>query len=372
MRIGLVVQGGFDRSGRQRVVPALLWLVERLARSHDVHVFALRHGHAPETYPLVGATIHDLGGFREATMPGVVRQLRGLLHALRAAGPFDVLHGYLGGPPGALTAVAGRLLRVPTVVTLDDGELVALPDIRYGLGLAWRGRALAQLSLRLADRLTVTSASMARACRDRGAVTAEIPLGVDVAAFRPAAPALGPPRLLHVASLCPVKDQAMLLAALRIVANQIPDVCLDVVGEDTLQGAVQVRCAALGLAPHVTFHGFQPTDVVAELYAQSHVYVQSSRHEAAGVAVLEAAACGVPTVGTAVGYVADWAPQRAVAVPVGDASALGAAVLALLTDNRRRRELGEAARSWVLAHDADWTAARFDEIYRQLHETQRT
>ena len=41
MRIGLVVSGGVDRSGRERVTPSLLWLVERLARRHDVHVFVL-------------------------------------------------------------------------------------------------------------------------------------------------------------------------------------------------------------------------------------------------------------------------------------------------------------------------------------------
>ncbi len=369
MRIGLVVQGGFDRSGRRRVVPALLWLVERLARRHDVHVFALRHGAAPETYPLAGATVHDLGGFRDTAAPGVVRQLGRLLRALRGAGPFDVLHGYLGGPPGALTAIAGRLLHVPTVVTLDDGELVALPEIAYGLGLGWRGRALARLAVRLADRLTVTSAAMARACRDRGVAAAEIPLGVDLSAFGPAVPAVGPPRLLQVASLSPVKDQATLLAAFRRIADEAPDVHLDLVGEDTLRGAIQTRCAALDLDSRVTFHGFQPTDVVAALCARAHVYVQSSRHEAAGVAVLEAAACGVPAVGTAVGYVADWAPERAVAVPVGDSAALGAAVLALLRDEGRRRALGEAARAWVRAHDADWTASRFDEIYGQLDAT---
>ena len=43
MRIGLIVSGGFDRSGRERVTPSLLWLVERLARRHDVHVFVLHY-----------------------------------------------------------------------------------------------------------------------------------------------------------------------------------------------------------------------------------------------------------------------------------------------------------------------------------------
>ena len=46
------------------------------------------------------------------------------------------MHAYMGVPAGALAMVAGRCLRrVPVVVTFDGNELVALPDIGYGLGL---------------------------------------------------------------------------------------------------------------------------------------------------------------------------------------------------------------------------------------------
>src|SRR5256885_7339984 len=61
VRIGLVVTGGVDASARERVVPALLWLIERLARRHDVHVFALHYHRTPRSYPLLGAMVHDLG-----------------------------------------------------------------------------------------------------------------------------------------------------------------------------------------------------------------------------------------------------------------------------------------------------------------------
>src|ERR1700716_108575 len=54
MRIGIIVTGGVDASGRERVVPALLWLVERLARRHDVHVFATHYYPGARTYPLLG------------------------------------------------------------------------------------------------------------------------------------------------------------------------------------------------------------------------------------------------------------------------------------------------------------------------------
>jgi hypothetical protein len=137
----------------------------------------------------------------------------------------------------------------------------------------------------------------------------------------------------------------------------MPSVHLDIVGDDTLGGRVQRLCRALDLDAYVSFHGFQPTDVLASFYARAHLHVVSSRHEAAGVVCLEAACAGAPTVGTSVGYVADWAEDRAVAVPVGDSEALAAAIVALLADRDRRVRLAEAARSWALEHSADWTAA---------------
>ena len=75
---------------------------------------------------------------------------------------------------------------------------------------------------------------------------------------------------------------------------------------------------------------------------------------------------GVAVVGTAVGYVHDWSPDRAVSVPVGDAEALARAMLDLMRDSGRRRALGMAAQAWAVAHDADWTAARFTELYREV------
>ena len=70
MRIALVVPGGVDRSGRQRVVPALLWLVERLARRHEVLVVALEQEPKPACYPLLGAQVVNLGRV-EARLPGL-------------------------------------------------------------------------------------------------------------------------------------------------------------------------------------------------------------------------------------------------------------------------------------------------------------
>ncbi len=61
MKIAIVVPGGLHPSGQEQVVPSWLALFERLARSHDIHAFALKHLEQPQSYSLRGFTVHDLG-----------------------------------------------------------------------------------------------------------------------------------------------------------------------------------------------------------------------------------------------------------------------------------------------------------------------
>jgi glycosyltransferase involved in cell wall biosynthesis len=361
-RIAFVASGGFDRSGRERVIPSLLSLVERLARRHEVHVYALRYLSEPCVYPLLGATVHDLG--RPA---GLARQYAALVRALGRDGPFDVIHAYWALPAGLAAALAGQRLRIPTIVVMDSGEFAAVPDIGYGLQLRWKQRAAVGATLRLATRIVVCSGFQERLARAHGAAPDLIPIGVDVSVFTPAARPDRPPwRLLQVANLNPVKDQATLLAAIRHLVDRVPQVHLDIAGVDTLGGAIQALAHRLGLDGHVTFHGFQPTDALVALYQRAHLCVLPSRHEAAGIVVLEAAACGVPTVGTAVGHLADWAPDRAATVAPGDAAGLAIALEDLLADDARRERMAAAAREWTLTHDADWTAAQFNRLYGEI------
>jgi glycosyltransferase involved in cell wall biosynthesis len=362
MRIALVVTGGFDASGRQHVIPTLLALVERLARRHDVFIYVLRYLEHPATYPLVGATVRDLG--RPA---GTRQQYDRLLTALRHDGPFDVLHAYWGLPAGLVTAFAGRRLNVPTVVTCDSGEFVALPDIAYGSQVRARQRLAMRLTTRLATVVTVCTQFQAGLAAAHGCSPRTIPLGIDGALFVPAVRSEGPPwRLLHVASLNPVKDHDTLLRAFQLLVLRGVDAHLDVVGEDTMAGAAPRLAAELGIANRVCFAGFKASNDLIPLYQRSHLFVLSSRHEAAGAVVLEAAASGVPVVGTSVGYIADWAPEQSVAVPTRDPAALASAVHELLQNRERRDALAQHARQWTLAHDADWTSLEFDHIYATL------
>ena len=155
----------------------------------------------------------------------------------------------------------------------------------------------------------------------------------------------------------------MLLVAVRTLVDRGVALRVDIVGEDTLGGTVQRDAEALGLSGVVTFHGFLPQTELRPVVERSHVLLVSSRHETGPVAVLEAALAGVPTVGTAVGHVAELAPDAAVAVPVGDAAAFARAIHELLADEDRRLACAAAAQRRAIAEDAGYTARSLLDIH---------
>lgn len=368
MKIAMVVLGGLHPSGEREVVPALLALFSELARSHEIHAFAIRHLDRAQTYLLRGFTVHDLG--RPSAPLGFSRAAaeRTLMRALESAGPFDLIHGFWADPAGQLAARAGKRLGIPAVVTCDGGEFVAIPGIDYGSQRTARGRRAVTEACSLATRVHVCTHFMAALAQSHGLQPAVIPLTSVYAAAdagRSPWPQGHALRLVQVASLSHVKNQRLVLDALPIVAREVK-VHLDLVGEDTLDGELQRHCASLAMDGHVTFHGFLPQPQVHDLLAAADLYVQSSLHEAAGVSVLEAAAHGVAAVGTAVGYVADWSHDAAVAVKPATPESLAEGILGLARDRDRRDAIASQAQAFSLAHDVPSATAAFEKLYAGL------
>jgi glycosyltransferase involved in cell wall biosynthesis len=377
MKIALVVPGGFERPGGPeppRRIPALHALVARLVAHHEVHVVCTDFDDHGGTWPFLGATVHDPGRVPPRGVPlarSAERTWR-LLSVLRRASEhacFDVVHAFWVDGNGLAATVASRSLRVPLIASVGGGECVSLPDIGYGNARTLGGRLTAKAVFAGARVVTAGSREARQAIPCKRVEV--VPLGADRALFDgPLDRAPGPPfRLVHVASRNAVKDPDTLLAMLhKLVVDRGLDVQLAWLGGDTLQGAVERKARALGLAERIDFRGDQPSSEVRRSLLSAHVHLVSSRHESQCVAVLEAALAGVPTVGTGVGLVADLAPRAAVAVPVSDADALAEGVATLLASPPRRWAVAEAAQGYARLHDADWTASTFVSLYRRVSE----
>lgn len=365
MKLALVVPGGVDRSGEHRVIPALVHLIKRLAQAHEVHVFALRQEAAPASWPLAGATIHNIGeGWTRW------RALRAIVAEHRRA-RFDRIHAIFSGPCGQVAVAAGLWLHCPTLVHVAGGELVALRDIHYGGRLNWRGRLSEAVVLRCADQVTAASAPVIESLRALGIPAQRVPLGVDLTTWPPQSPRRrgpGPARLLHVASLNRVKDQPTLLRALAELVKRGVDFRMDVVGVDTLDGEIQRLATELGLDNHVRFLGFRTQRELHPLMSAAHLLVMSSRHETGPLVLLEASVVGVPTVGTAVGHLAEWSPAATLAVPPGNWMALSDAIERVLRDEDLRLQLAWSTQRRAMQEDADHTARAFEALYLSLRQ----
>jgi glycosyltransferase involved in cell wall biosynthesis len=376
VKICLIVPGGVDRSARVRVIPVLLALIERLARRHRVLVIALNQEPLPCEYSLLGAQVVNLGLITGPTrFVHWMNQLKRVVSVLRSAGGnFDVLHAFWARGPGTLGIAAGAWLRVPVVVSIGGGELVWLPEVRYGGQRSWLSRTNISMVLRRASAVSAGSAYALRPLAEIRPDAVWLPLGVKSHLFcgsirRSSQP---PWRLLNVASLNEVKDQTTLLQAIRLVIEAGTQVQLDCFGVETLGDRIQTVVHDLRLDETVRFHGFRPLDDIMPFYRRAHLYVQSSLHESMGAAVLEAAAAGLPTVGTNVGLVAEMAPKAALAVPVRDPSALAKAIMEVLGHPDHREALAQAAQNFAQTYNADWTAAQLETIYHRVTRNKRS
>jgi glycosyltransferase involved in cell wall biosynthesis len=363
MKLALVVPGGVDRTGEFRVIPVLLALIERLARVHEVHVFALRQEPAPDCWGLAGAIVHNIGdGWSRVRAVAAIR-------AEHRRQPFDLVHAIFSGSCGLVAVAAARWLGLPSLVHIAGGELLAMDDIDYGGRRRWKGRLREAVVLRAANVVTGASGPIVESLSALGISARRVPLGVDLRSWPPICPRerhSESARLVHVASLNRVKDQPTLLRALAALARQGVAFRMDIVGVDTLQGEMHALVRQLDLERHVRLLGFKTQRELRPLMEAADLLVMSSRHEAGPLVLLEAAAVGVPTVGTAVGHIAEWTPTAALAVPVGDWQALSTAIARVLSDEPLRLRMALAAQRKAMLEDADYTAKSFEALYLQL------
>jgi glycosyltransferase involved in cell wall biosynthesis len=344
MHIALITPG-FSADEHDWCIPALAHLVRQLAREHQVDVFALRYPHQPAVYEAFGARVFAFGG---ATTSGTQRisLLTRALRAILANGPYDLIQGLWADEPGVLAMLAARISGARSVVSLMGGELIDLPDLGYGGRRSAFNRLLCRLALARADAVTAGSASLAQLAAPYavGKPIHRLPLGVDPVHFSPAPQSAicnlqsAIYNLLHVASLVPVKDQATMLHAFARIVVVSPQTQLHIVGDGPLRPALQQLAEQLAIADRINWHGDVAHHQLPEYYRAADLFLLSSRYESQSLVVLEAAACGLPSVGTAVGLLPELVPI-VTSVPIGDAAALADATLALLHNQRKRKAL---------------------------------
>jgi glycosyltransferase involved in cell wall biosynthesis len=304
----------------------------------------------------------------------VVEALRLMSHSVYRNAILHCHQASLGIAPATIAALAKRRWGNRVIVKLMGSRVHAMVQAPTWPFRRWL--------LRHADVLVTTNDQV---CRDLQGIGLDVPThvlpnGVDTRAFFPpdgatrqaARRRLGLPSedliVLFVGRLDPVKALDVLLYAWALLVprtSQRPTLAL--VGGGPEDKRLETLADQLDIRSSVHFAG--PSDQVLDWYHGADLFVLPSHVEGLSNAMLEALACGLPVVATAVGGALEVIRHETngLLAPPGRADALCDALLYLINDLTRARQLGLAARQTILArYSLDVVVDQYVDLYASL------
>jgi phosphatidylinositol alpha-1,6-mannosyltransferase len=189
--------------------------------------------------------------------------------------------------------------------------------------------------------------------------------GVDTDIFRPGAAdsrvreRLGLPTgrtIISVARLVRRKGHDMVIRALPRVRDAVPDAQLVIPGTGVYRDDLEKLAAEVGVADSVHFTGYLPVEDLAAALDISDAFVLACRDdrrglqtEGLGLSTLEASATGLPVVVGRSGGSGDSLIDGVTGILVGSSGPdeIATALINLLTDATRSREMGARGAHWV-------------------------
>ncbi len=360
--------------------PFITQQAQQLRRYQPLYLGRLRYGAAPSGAQALAMQDRVCG----SPIPAVARQMlsrnpapyQRLLDGRRP----DLIHAHFG-VEGVYALPLAQRLGIPLVTTfhgfdatLATAALLSNPAwVHYALfrgRLARRGDLFLCASGFIRERLLGMGFPPER--------TRVHYIGVDCDAITPRDAAEEAPVILHVGRLEAVKGTEYLIRAFAAVAAAHQAARLVIIGDGKLRGKLQALAVACGVAARVDFLGAMPhADVLgwmrrAAMLVLPSVRTATGRVEGLGMVMLEAAATGVPGIGSRLGGIPEGIAdgETGFLVPERDPVALAARIGALLADPALRWRMGQAARRRVTQQfDLPRQTAELETLYDSLVKT---
>lgn len=176
-----------------------------------------------------------------------------------------------------------------------------------------------------------------------------IPNGLDHTLYTPGPDDPPGPTVLSLGRVEPYKRLDLLLSAMAIVRQRLPQARLVVTGSGTALDSLKRQANVLGLDSCVEFKGFVSEGEKVRIYRSARVLANPSEKEGWGLTVLEANACGTPAVASDVPGLRDAVKsgKTGILVPHADVPALAEALLRVLADDAEWRRLRQGALDWA-------------------------
>jgi glycosyltransferase involved in cell wall biosynthesis len=264
-----------------------------------------------------------------------------------------LVHADVYGQPAA------ALARVPVRFSTKHGFNEFRENPRFALA--------DRLVARLADVHVAVSSGLARylAETEGFAETSFEVVHYGIRAAPPAPAYDGPPRLLAVGRLIPIKGHIVLLRAFSVALAERPELELRIAGSGPLDSTLRLLAAELGIAKRVSFLGH--VEPVQRVLEESSLVVVPSLGEGFGLVALEAMERSRPIAASAVGGLMDIVRdgETGVLVPPGEAGPLARAIVELADDPVRAARLGESGRQRAVTYFSEERSVdRVEQLYR--------
>jgi len=306
------------------------------------------------------------------------RALRAALRRRKAEG-YDLVHvqtPFLAHYAGVRAARAWGVPVIETYHTFFEEYLFHYVPFAPSGWMRVLARRFSRSQGNAVDAVVVPSSAMRDRLREYGVESPlhVLPTGIPLARFQARDGGAfrdrhdierGRPVALYVGRVAHEKNIDFIVAAMARVRASLPDALLLITGEGPARAALEAEARAFGLGDSVRFLGYlDRRDDLLDCYAAADLFVFASRTETQGLVLLEAMAMGLPVVALAAMGTRDvLLPASGALTPDDDVDAFAAAMLELLANPQRRRELGARGRAWAESWSDDAMADRLARLY---------
>ena len=338
------------------------WCNHFSKQGHEIHLITFRNAKIDNT------TVHFVNTGNISVDGGnwkVLLKIREIKKILTKIKP-DILHAQYATSYGIAGALTGFH---PYIITALGSDVLISPNnsILY--------RLLIKYALKKADWITAMADHMKETIISLGIEPNKITtvmFGIDPLIFNHDNRKVSEVKftITSTRNFEPVYNISLLISALNIVKEKIPNLFLNLIGEGSERNILEKMVNEYGLERNVKFHGKIMQTEIAKILKETNVFVTTSLSDGNNVSLNEAMACGTISLATDIPANKQWIQEgvNGFLIPTGDPEILANKILYVYENYKELEKKAIPFNDKIIAEKALWSAnmAIVESKYREF------